>query len=77
MEVNSLMREIEQAKREVSLVKAKAAIGSGMRVIENEMIGGGEVMLMVGSDVMKAIKDLGKDELRVIKISGYLNRANQ
>lgn len=58
MNINSLMREIEQAKREVSLIKATQAMASGMRVIENEMIGGGEVMLVVGSDVMKAIKEI-------------------
>tara|TARA_R110000850_G_C9910326_1_gene460550 strand:+ start:522 stop:707 length:186 start_codon:yes stop_codon:yes gene_type:complete len=58
---DSLMREIEQAKREVSISRAKDCISSGMRVVESEMIGGGEVMLMVGSDVMKAIKGLSHE----------------
>lgn len=56
--INTLMQEIELAKRDASIVKAKQAIGSGLRIIENEMIGGGEVMLVVGSDVMKAIKEI-------------------
>tara|TARA_R110002050_G_scaffold10642_3_gene36284 strand:+ start:1711 stop:1908 length:198 start_codon:yes stop_codon:yes gene_type:complete len=63
-EPTKLMQELEKVKRDMSLEKASKAIGSGMRIIENEMIGGGEVMLMVGSDVMKAIKDIrgGEDE---------------
>lgn len=56
--INTLMQDIELAKRDVTIVKAKQAIGSGLRVVENELIGGGEVMLVVGSDVMKAIKEI-------------------